>query len=98
MIDRFGKMPQEFENLLKTIELKILAKHLGIIRIEAGNTGAVLEFNPKLIENFDMLMQKIMQNIFLKILPDNKISIIAGNFNDIDARFEKIKSVLEKLL
>lgn len=47
MIDRFGDLPSQTENLFKITALKFLALPLGIQKIEAGPKGGRLEFNAK---------------------------------------------------
>ena len=45
LIDRFGKLPDEVENLLQIIEIKQLCRLAGIDRLDAGPKGAVIGFN-----------------------------------------------------
>ena len=47
MIDRFGLIPEPLKNLFAMTEIKMKAQHLGIIKIEAGESGGKLEFNDK---------------------------------------------------
>src|SRR5438132_12179566 len=42
LIDRFGKLPVEVENLLQIIAIKRWCKEAGVERVEAGARGAVL--------------------------------------------------------
>ncbi|MEX1205468.1 MAG: transcription-repair coupling factor [Dongiaceae bacterium] len=44
LIDRFGPLPAEVENLLQVIAIKRLCRDAGIERVEAGPKGAVLSF------------------------------------------------------
>ena len=44
LIDRFGPLPAEVENLLQTVALKKLCREAGIEKVEAGAKGAVLSF------------------------------------------------------
>lgn len=47
MIDRFGLLPDPLKNLFTVTELKLKAMPLGIRKIEAGQKGGRLLFNPK---------------------------------------------------
>ena len=47
LLDRFGRLPSEAENLLEVIRLKIAARRLGIVRIETLRGEIVLQFAPK---------------------------------------------------
>ena len=44
LIDRFGKLPEEVEHLLKIIEIKLYCKRAGIEKIETGPKGAIISF------------------------------------------------------
>ncbi len=44
LIDRFGPLPAEVENLLQVLEIKELCRKAGVERLEAGPKGAVLSF------------------------------------------------------
>lgn len=46
LIDRFGNLPQESENLFTISRLKRLASDLGINRIRGDESGAAIEFAP----------------------------------------------------
>jgi transcription-repair coupling factor (superfamily II helicase) len=46
MVDRFGPFPLPAEHLLQIIQLKILARHLKIARIEAKPDALVIVFHP----------------------------------------------------
>ena len=45
LIDRFGQLPSQVENLLATIKLKQACKKAGISRLDAGPRGAVVSFH-----------------------------------------------------
>lgn len=47
MIDRFGLLPEQAKNLIKTTELKIIAAPLGIEKIEGNSDGAQLKIATK---------------------------------------------------
>jgi transcription-repair coupling factor (superfamily II helicase) len=44
LIDRFGLLPEQTQNLFKITELKLQAEALGIIKIDAGAKGGRFEF------------------------------------------------------
>lgn len=77
MIDRFGALPQEVENLLQIVAIKNLCKVAGVVKIEAGPKGAVVEFHnntPPKVEGLMAWMQA--QRGTVKLRPDQKISVI----------------------
>ena len=75
LIDRFGKLPVEVENLFKLIEIKILCYHRNIKEINFGQNGILITFyknqplNPEKIININ----KNNNNKNFKIRPDSKV-------------------------
>ncbi len=47
MIDRFGLLPEPAKNLFRLAELRLLAKPLGIKRIETGSASGRIVFEPR---------------------------------------------------
>lgn len=77
LIDRFGKLPQEVENLLDILEIKNLCKKAGISRVDAGPKGGVIEFRNNAPPNVMGLMQWMQTKAgSVKIRPDQKLSAI----------------------
>lgn len=61
MIDRFGKLPYQTENLFKMTELRLLAEPLGITKIEAGLLGGRFEFSEKPNINAQKIIELIQK-------------------------------------
>jgi len=47
LVDRFGLLPEPARSLIESHRLRILAKPLGIARVDAGPDGMLLQFVPK---------------------------------------------------
>ena len=47
LIDRFGKLPDAAQTLLTTHRLRLAAQPLGIVKIDASETQALLQFGPR---------------------------------------------------
>jgi transcription-repair coupling factor (superfamily II helicase) len=45
IIDRFGLLPDSVKNLFAITQLKLAAQHLGILKIDLGETKGKLEFS-----------------------------------------------------
>ena len=45
LIDRFGPLPEEVENLLQVIAIKRLCRAAGVEKVDAGPKGAVVAFH-----------------------------------------------------
>ncbi len=74
LVDRFGSMPKEVENLLKIVAIKRLCRAAGVEKVDAGPKGAILAFrnndfrNPAGLVSF---MQKQAGTVQLR--PDHKL-------------------------
>ncbi len=76
MIDRFGSLPIEFNNLLDIVKIKLLCFKLNIENLDSGDNGFVIKF----YKNADMT-DKILKFVSTysnqaKIKPDNKLVFI----------------------
>ena len=77
MIDRFGALPDEVENLLNIVAIKQLCKQAGVASVEAGPKGAVIAFHKDSPPNVPALMQSIQTKAgTVKIRPDQKLSVM----------------------
>ncbi|MEB3702265.1 Transcription-repair-coupling factor [Candidatus Bealeia paramacronuclearis] len=74
LVDRFGTIPGETENLLEIIRLKLMCKKANIEKIEAGPKGFVLTLYQNKFENPAGLLNYIQKQAgTAKIRPDQKI-------------------------
>ena len=76
MIDRFGKLPQATENLLRLIETKLNAKRACIAKIDVGPRGALVSFHENNFPNVDGLLAYVAKiGDTAKLRPDMKLAI-----------------------
>ena len=74
LIDRFGPLPEEVDNLLEVMAIKQLCRQAGVERVDAGPKGAVLSFRNNRFERPDKLMAYLQQQAgTLKLRPDHKL-------------------------
>lgn len=97
LIDRFGNIPDEVDNLLKTVEIKQICFLGNIDRVEAGAKGILLSFHNNTFKNVPALMTFINQQFgTIKIRPDQKI-FIDKELTGYKSRLETIKKYVSKL-
>ena len=100
MIDRFGKLPFEVENLLSVIEIKLACVAAGVAKLEAGRKGALVSFQNDRFANPDGLMDYIVRlGARAKVRPDQKL-FIAADWGDDRTRLKgalAVASALAKL-
>ncbi len=76
LIDRFGKLPDEVENLLKVLSIKRTCKQANIEKIDAGPKGAVITFRNNQFDNPGGLVAFIAKETgAAKVRPDHKLVI-----------------------
>jgi transcription-repair coupling factor (superfamily II helicase) len=74
LIDRFGPLPPEVQNLLDVIAIKRLCKQAGIDKIDAGPKGAVVSFRDNRFANPQKLIAYITAHSDeMKVRPDNRL-------------------------
>lgn len=87
LIDRFGALPLEVENLISVIEIKQICKKLHIEALDSGPQGFVIKFRDG-YDPTDLVMGFIMQNPrHSKIRPDHKF-IVLKKLNNTNILFE----------
>ncbi|MDP6173899.1 MAG: helicase-related protein, partial [Rhodospirillales bacterium] len=97
MIDRFGSLPVEVENLLGTVAIKNLCLTAGIDKLEAGPKGAVVSFFRNQFANPAGLVEFITSQVgTLKLRPDHKL-VFMRVWDDVEARRAGVEYLLREL-
>jgi len=74
LIDRFGRLPQEVEFLLRIVEIKGLCRTANVEKIEAGPKGIVLAFRDNTFPNPAALVELINdERGKAKLRPDHRL-------------------------
>jgi transcription-repair coupling factor (superfamily II helicase) len=98
LIDRFGPLPPEVENLLQIIAIKGWCREAGVERVEAGPKGAMLALRGNRFANPQGLVDLIQRNPgILKIRPDQRI-VYLRNWQDENARLAGVARLLQTLV
>ena len=97
LVDRFGPIPQEVENLLKTVEIKQLCRIVNIERIDAGAKGFVIGFHDNKFRSPEKLIDLIARSGgSIKVRPDQKI-FVSADLSGYAQRLETIRKFINKL-
>jgi transcription-repair coupling factor (superfamily II helicase) len=76
LVDRFGKLPEEVENLLQVVTLKRLCREAGVEKLEAGPKGMVLSFRGNVFRNPAGLISWLGKGAGpVRLRPDHKLAI-----------------------
>jgi transcription-repair coupling factor (superfamily II helicase) len=97
LIDRFGPLPAEVENLLGVIAIKQLCKQAGIEKVEAGPKGVVLSFRhnrfAKPAELIDFINRKRDE---VSLRPDHKL-VWRQEWKEAQSRVAGVQGLLTHL-
>jgi transcription-repair coupling factor (superfamily II helicase) len=97
LIDRFGKMPDPVKALVETHRLRVAAKPVGIVKIDAHAESAVLQFEPNPPIDAMRIIELVQKNRHIKLSGQDKLRITA-NMPDLAARVSQLKSTIRSLL
>jgi transcription-repair coupling factor (superfamily II helicase) len=97
MIDRFGVLPTEVENLLQTVAVKQLCRKAGIAKIDAGPKGAVIAFHNDNFARPDRLIAWINKQAgTAKARPDQRLVLMRA-WDNAEQRLSGLKKALGEL-
>lgn len=96
MIDRFGKLPDPVKSLLETHRLRVAAKPLGIIKIDAHTEAATLQFEPKPPIDGMRIIELVQKNKHIKLNGQDKLRITVS-MPDLASRVTQIKATMKAL-
>lgn len=95
IIDRYGVMPEELENLIEIARIKGLAKSANVIKIAQKGENFVFYFNAKKFEaDISNLVQKYKNTILFSQAKDPYITLKLKELND-KKKLEAIKQFLK---
>ena len=97
MIDRFGKLPAETENLLTVMNIKLNSRHGHVAKIDVGPKGALVSFWDDKHPNPEALLSYVEKlNGVAKLRPDMKLSVVR-TWGDPKARLNGIHQLSKGL-
>jgi transcription-repair coupling factor (superfamily II helicase) len=98
LIDRFGPLTVEVENLLQVVALKQLCRSSGVERLEIGPKGATIAFKDNRFARPEKLVDFITrrQNI-VSLRPDHRL-VYRQDWADTNARLSGVKKLMQNLV
>jgi len=97
LTDRFGKIPNEVQNLLSIMKIKQLCRSINVERIDVGPKGVVIGFRNSTFANPDKLVDFIARHSqYVKLRPDQRIFFDMPIVSEQD-RVKKVESTLAKI-
>ncbi|MDA3786499.1 MAG: helicase-related protein, partial [Deltaproteobacteria bacterium] len=96
LVDRYGPIPSETENLLRIIELKMLMRPLCIIKLDQGPGSLAFSFLPETpVAPEQILLLVHNSKGTVRITPDNRL-VVTTSTKSSDAIFKAAKKVLQQ--
>ena len=96
LVDRFGDLPDQVRALVETHRLRVLAKTVGIVKIDAHNEAAVLHFMPKPPIDALRIIDLIQKNRHIKLYGQDRLKITAS-MPDLATRVTQLKNTIRSL-
>lgn len=97
LVDRFGPLPPEVDNLLRVIQIKRLCRQAGVEKVDAGPKGAVLSFRHNDFADPAKLVGFIQrQSGTAKLRPDHKLVYMRG-WERPEERIDGVQRLMEQL-
>ncbi|MDO9051491.1 MAG: transcription-repair coupling factor [Methylotenera sp.] len=97
LIDRFGLLPEQGEALIACHRLRIAAKPLGIIKIDASDTAIQLQFNPKADIDPMKLINLLQRDRRCRMNGPDKLRVTVG-LEAINHRADFVKTLLKEFI
>jgi transcription-repair coupling factor (superfamily II helicase) len=98
LIDRFGPLPIEAQQLIQVAGLKALCRRANIAKLDAGPKGAALTFRDPGFPDPAALVRHVQSRpLDFKVRPDGKL-IVSGDWPDAAQRLKAVRSLLETLI
>jgi transcription-repair coupling factor (superfamily II helicase) len=97
LLDRFGPLPAEAENLIGVIRLKVAARELGIASLTLEDGHLVLGAAPTSRVDPARLVALLRRRGELEVLPDQRIRAVAPEGREPEALFARAHAVMAHL-
>ncbi|HEU0229367.1 MAG TPA: transcription-repair coupling factor [Burkholderiaceae bacterium] len=97
LIDRYGKLPEAAQNLLATHRLRIRAEPMGIVKIDASESQAMIQFSAKPKVDPMRVIQLVQTQKHVKLAGQDRLKIALAQGAQLTARTDAIRQVLRAL-
>ena len=97
LIDRFGPLPEETDQLLKVVGIKGLCRQANVSKIDVGPKGAVVTFRGDQFPNPMGLVAQVQRRQHdWKLRPDHKV-VVKGEWETPEQRLAAAERILSEL-
>lgn len=97
LVDRFGSLPEEVEQLLKLVSIKAFCRRANVEKVDAGPRGAVLTFRDGRFPNPAGFITYVGKpHVVAKMRPDGKV-VFSEDWPNANARLKGTAGILKEL-
>jgi transcription-repair coupling factor (superfamily II helicase) len=97
LIDRFGPLPAEVENLMQVVAIKQMCRAAGVEKVEAGPKGVVIAFRGNAFANPDGLVAYVTRpGAAAKLRPDHRL-VFRRAWDDGSSRLTGVRRLVGEL-
>ncbi len=97
LIDRFGKIPDEVENLLDIVRIKQFCRTANVDKVEAGPKGAVIGFRGDAPPNIGKLLVWLNEaRGTIKLRADQKL-VAVRSWDSVPQRVKGVQQLMKEL-
>lgn len=97
LVDRFGRLPEPARALLEIHRLRLAARRVGVQKIDATDSTAVLQFVPNPPIEPLRIIELVQQNHHIKLAGPDKLRMEIKGGGKLENRVNAIRSVLRTL-
>ncbi|NYT62267.1 transcription-repair coupling factor [Alcaligenaceae bacterium] len=97
LIDRYGKLPEAAQTLLATHRLRLNAEPLGVIKIDASESQAMIQFSAKPNVEPLRIIELVQKQREVKLAGQDKLKIEIKQSQHVNARIDAVRNVLKAL-
>ncbi len=97
LIDRFGLLPPQGEALIACHRLRIIAKPIGVLKIDASDSSIQLQFDPKANIDPMKLIKLLQRDRRCRMNGPEKLKV-STEIQDLNLRTEFVKTLLKEFV
>ena len=97
LVDRFGKIPQETEHLLRVVAIKQLCWAANVVQIDGGPRGLVISFLDDFFPGAEQLIAWITEGKSQWRFRSDQKLVISETWANLESRFNGVEDILKTL-
>ncbi|HLV29210.1 MAG TPA: transcription-repair coupling factor [Burkholderiaceae bacterium] len=97
LVDRYGKLPDAAQNLLATHRLRLLAEPLGVVKIDAPETQALIQFSSKPHVDPLRIIELVQKRRDVRLSGQDRLRLEFKDGTALKARIDGVRELLNAL-